>query len=203
MGNEVKGTLHTGKERHTGRILLETSELIFRGADYRQKVTFSKMIEVQANDGQLRVKTRDSVFIFEIGAAAEKWREKILHPKTRVEKLGLKAGVRVRLLGQFETDFLKELRTSKADIVQANGSADADHSFFAADTKGSLSAIAKFANKMKGAETLWIVYPKDKKEITENDVISAGRKARLKDVKVVGFSATHTALKFVLPLEKR
>src|SRR5881394_1302101 len=150
MGNEVRGTVHTGKACHAGKILLETSELIFRGADYRQKVTFSEMIDVEANDGQLRVKTRDSVFIFEIGAAAEKWREKILHPKTRVEKLGLKAGVRVRLLGQFETDFLKELRTRKADIIQANGSADTDHTFFAADAKSSLSAIAKFANKMKG-----------------------------------------------------
>jgi len=47
------------------------------------------------------------------------------------------------------------------------------------------------------------VYEKGKKELTENDVIAAGRKAGLKDVKVVGFSSTHTALKFVLPLEKR
>ena len=78
MGNEVTGTVHTGKARHAGRILLETSELIFRGADYRQKVKFSEMIDVQANDGELRIKTSDGVFIFEIGAAAEKWREKIL-----------------------------------------------------------------------------------------------------------------------------
>jgi hypothetical protein len=56
---------------------------------------------------------------------------------------------------------------------------------------------------MKNAQALWVVYPKGKKDITEIDVISAGRKAGLKDVKVVGFSATHTALKFVLPIEKR
>jgi hypothetical protein len=50
---------------------------------------------------------------------------------------------------------------------------------------------------------LWIVYPKGQKSITENDVIAAGRKTGLKDVKVVGFSATHTALKFVIPLDTR
>jgi hypothetical protein len=50
---------------------------------------------------------------------------------------------------------------------------------------------------------LWIGYPKGQKQITENDVIAAGRKAGLKDVKVVGFSPTHTALKFVIPVEKR
>jgi hypothetical protein len=33
--------------------------------------------------------------------------------------------------------------------------------------------------------------------------LAAGRKCGLKDVKVVGFSSTHTALKFVIPLSKR
>jgi hypothetical protein len=56
---------------------------------------------------------------------------------------------------------------------------------------------------VKGAAALWIVYPKGQKSITENDVITAGRKTGLKDVKVVGFSSTHTALKFVIPLDKR
>jgi len=48
-----------------------------------------------------------------------------------------------------------------------------------------------------------VIYPKGMKQITEVDVISAGRATGLKDVKVVGFSATHTALKFVIPVEKR
>ena len=56
---------------------------------------------------------------------------------------------------------------------------------------------------MRGATALWVVYPKGKKEITENEVLAAGRKAGLKDVKVVGFSPTHTALKFVIPLDRR
>jgi hypothetical protein len=56
---------------------------------------------------------------------------------------------------------------------------------------------------MKGSAALWVVYPKGQKSITETDVIGAGRKVGLKDVKVVGFSTTHTALKFVFPVEKR
>jgi len=50
---------------------------------------------------------------------------------------------------------------------------------------------------------MWIVYPKGQKHITEEDVLGAGRKAGLVDVKVVGFSATHTALKFVVPVSSR
>jgi hypothetical protein len=63
--------------------------------------------------------------------------------------------------------------------------------------------VAKIGKSVKGAAGLWLVYPKGKKEVTEKDVIGAGRKTGLKDVKVVGFSPTHTALKFILPLAKR
>ncbi len=56
---------------------------------------------------------------------------------------------------------------------------------------------------MKGAAALWVVYRKGQEHITENDVLAAGRKCGLKDVKVVGFSSAHTALKFVIPLSRR
>src|SRR6266849_4483476 len=48
-----------------------------------------------------------------------------------------------------------------------------------------------------------IVHPKGQKTITESTVRTAGLKAGLTDIKVVGFSATHTALKFVIPKAKR
>jgi hypothetical protein len=203
MGTEVRGNVRVGKVRYEGKILLETSEIIFRGAEYRSKIGFDEMKSVMAANGELRVETKYGVLVFAVGSAAEKWREKILHPKTRAQKLGVKVGTQVRLAGKFDADFVKELKDSKAEILQAGGSGAAETTFFAADRTSFLATVAKHAKKMKGAEVLWVVYPKGKKEITENDVLSAGRTAGLKDVKVVGFSATHTALKFVLPAEKR
>ena len=203
MGNEVKGAVRAGKERHEGKVLLETNEIIFRGPDYRLKIAFGEIRGVDAANGELRVQNKDGVRIFEVGPAAEKWREKILHPKTRAQKLGVKTGTLVRLVGEFDLDFVKELKVSKVKIVQANGSGVFENTFFAVDARNSLAALTKCARKIKGAEALWVVYPKGKKEITENDVLSTGRKAGLKDIKVVGFSSTHTALKFVLPVEKR
>jgi hypothetical protein len=203
VGNELKGAVRTGKERHEGKILLETSELIFRGTDCRLKIAFAEMLGVKAADGELRIATKDGTLTFEVGTAAERWREKILHPKTRAEKLGVKQGTRVRLLGEFEPDFVKELRAAKTEIIQTGTSADVANIFFAASSKSALAAIEKFARKMKGAEALWTVYPKGGKDITETDVMAAGRKAGLKDVKVVGLSSTHTALKFVIPVDKR
>jgi hypothetical protein len=200
MGNELQGAVQIGKERHEGKIILETSELIFRGADFRVKLAFTEMKKVLADAGILSIRTEKGVFAFEVGTVAAKWREKILHPKTRAEKLGLKANTEVRLVGAFETGFLQEVKYAK---VQAGVVAAPQNTFIAIATKSDLKEIAKHAKKISGSDALWVVYPKGKKDLTENDVIAAGRKAGLKDLKVVGFSAINTALKFVLPLEKR
>ena len=114
---ELQGAVRIGKERHKGKILLETSELIFRGTDYRLKITFGEMRDVQAKNGELHIATKDGVSVFEVGTHAEKWRDKILHPKSRTEKLGVKAGTTVSLLGEFEADFVKELRAAKVQIT--------------------------------------------------------------------------------------
>ena len=203
MGSESKCVLRLKGKRYEGKALLETNELIFRGAECRVKIAFAEMRSVTAAGGELRVRTKSDAAVFEVGAVAEKWREKILHPKTRIEKLGVKRGVCVALLGAVEEAFARELRKSKAEVANGNADSDAALLFLPVEEKRGLSEIVKAAKKLKGAAGLWVIYPKGKKEITEVDVISAGRATGLKDVKVVGFSATHTALKFVIPVENR
>lgn len=202
MGSELKCTVRFGKETCEGKALLETSEVLFRGA-FRLKIPFASIKSAKAMDGELHLQTANGLAVFEIGSAAEKWREKILHPKTRIEKIGLKPGAKVSLLGNFEADFLDEMKTLAGSVARDKVAVDSEAIFFAADSQKELASIAKIAKSLKGATALWIVYPKGQKTITENGVIAAGRTTGLKDVKVVGFSATHTALKFVLPLGKR
>jgi hypothetical protein len=202
MGNELKCRAQFGKEVSEGKALLETSEVLFRG-EFRLKIPFASIKSVRAVDGELRLQTADGLTVFEIGPAAEKWREKILHPKTRIEKMGLKPGAKVSLLGKFEADFFDELKSFDAAVTKDKVPVEVDAVFFAADSSKELPSVAKIAKSLKGATAFWMVYPKGQKSITENDVIAAGRKTGLKDVKVVGFSSTHTALKFVIPLDKR
>ena len=202
MGKEVKCTVRFGKEVSEGKALLETSEVLFRGG-FRLKLPFASIKSVKAVDGELRLQTADGLAVFELGPAAEKWREKILHPKSRIEKLGIKPGAKVALLGGFDANLDNELNELKTAVTKDRVADDADAVFLAADSLKELSSVAKIAKSLKGATALWIVYPKGQKSITENDVIATGRKTGLKDVKVVGFSSTHTALKFVIPLDKR
>jgi hypothetical protein len=202
VGSELKCTARFGKETSEGKALLETSEVLFRGA-FRLKIPFASIKSAKAVDGELHLQTANGLAVFEIGPLAEKWREKILHPKTRIEKIGLKAGAKVSLVGDFDLDFVDELKTLPASVTRDKVAVGSDIIFFAANSLKTLSIVAKIAKSMKGAMALWIVYPKGQKTIKENDVIAAGRKTGLKDVKVVGFSTTHTALKFVVLLERR
>jgi hypothetical protein len=58
---------------------------------------------------------------------------------------------------------------------------------------------------LKPDGALWIVRPKGRPEISESAVMQAGKAAGLVDVKVkvVRFSATHAAEKFVMSIKDR
>jgi hypothetical protein len=202
MGQEVVCTVRSGGKSVRGKALLETAEILFRGEE-RRKIPFSAIRGLEAKDGELRLKTDDGLVVFELGARAEKWREKIANPKSVVEKLGVKAGEPVAAFGKLDGEFLKKLKEQKSAVAPGKILDGVGWIFFGVQTRDGLGEVKKIAGKMKGSAALWVVYPKGQKSITEMDVIGAGREAGLKDVKVVGFSATHTALKFVIPVEKR
>ncbi len=202
MGNELKCNVRFGKQESLGKALLETNEILFRG-DFRLKIPFSTIKSARAVDGELRLHTAQGLAVFQIGGAAEKWCEKILHPKSRIEKLGVKPGEKISLFGNFDPGFLREVDGLTKSVIKNKAATDSDCIFLAADLKEDLGALSKLAKSLQGAAALWVVYPKGMKPITENDVLAAGRKCGLKDVKVVGFSPTHTALKFVIPLSGR
>ena len=202
MGSEANCKVRFGNQESGGRALLEASEILFRG-DFRLKIPFSTIKSAKAVEGELRLQIAQGLAVFQLGTAAEKWCHKILHPKPRIEKLGVKPGANVSLAGSFEPEFLAEISKLTKSVSKGKVAIDTECIFFAADSKVDLGALPKISKSIKGAAVLWIVYPKGQKHITENDVLAAGRKTGLKDVKVVGFSTTHTALKFVIPLDNR
>lgn len=205
MGQEAACTAEFAGKRAQGKALLETSEILFRPAsgDFRLRIPFARIQTARAMDGKLCLKTPQGEAVFDLGAAAEKWLEKIKNPKSRLDKLGVKPGASAALLGSFDSDFPDELRCRISAISSGKTTTSCDLIFLAVESAKDLSRVTPLAKSMKGAAALWIVYPKGQKHITESGVLAAGRKAGLKDVKVVAFSPTHTALKFVIPLECR
>src|ERR1700735_2670585 len=198
MGQEVACTAKYGGKQSHGVALLETDFLLFRG-DVRVKIPFAAMQSIQPADGWLTIASSEGSLALNLGPRAEKWARKILHPPSRLDKLGVKPGMRVQMTGARHADLQSEIERSGVTISRTS----AELIFFGAERTPELDRIAKLAAAIPPDGAIWIIYPKGVRDITENDVIAAIRAAGLKDVKVASFSATHTALKAVIPVAQR
>jgi hypothetical protein len=201
MGLEARCRARLGDQVSEGKALLETDALVFRG-DFRLSIPLKDMEAVKAEDGCLTVAHAGGSVLFELGPAADKWAHKILHPPQRSDKLGVKPGMRISLVGIGDEEFREELAARAAD-VSARARKNSDLIFVAAETRAALKKVAGLSASVKPNGAVWVVFPKGVTRVTEAEVLTNGRAAGLTDVKVVRFSPTHTALKFVIPVDRR
>ena len=202
MGRELPCRAIVGGKWIEGKALLETTEMVFR-SDTRLKIPLAQVTSVEARKGQLHLKWTDQVAIFELGEQAEKWAHMILHPKSTAEKLGIKAGLTVSAINMPADTTMSDARKTAAAFSGNKPASNSDMIFFGAATASELRDLRKLLPALSPRGALWVVYPKGQKAITEMQVLEAGRAAGLYDVKVVSYSTTHTALKFVRPKADR
>jgi hypothetical protein len=203
MGNEATVTARFKGQTASGTARLETEVLQFRGGELRLSIPFKQMSTVGARAGTLTVKFPGGTASFELGAAAPKWAEKILHPPSRLQKIGVKPEWRVSAVGVDDTAFLAELERAVSGLSIGRIVKGCDAIFFGVTREAELARLDKMKGSLKQNGALWIIRPKGRPEISERATMAAGKAAGLVDVKVVGFSATHTAEKFVIPIAKR
>jgi hypothetical protein len=202
MGQEAACEARFGGQVSTGKALLETDALIFRGA-FRLSIPLGSIQTAEAADGLLRVTSPEGMAVFELGVQAEKWAHKICNPRTLADKLDVKPGIRVSLCGVFDAGFRDRLGARTSDIRDGKAAKDSDLIFLQATGVKDLAKLTPLQSSLKRNGAIWVVYPKGQKDISESDVLNAGRQAGLVDTKIARFSDTHTAHKFVIPLARR
>jgi hypothetical protein len=119
-----------------------------------------------------------------------------------MEKLGVKPGARVSLLGLDDDGFMSDLVLAGADVSRRRRK-DSDLLFVRIESRADLGRLETLEPFMARNGASWAVFPKGRKDLREVEVIGAGVDAGLVDNKVVRFSDTHTALRFVIPLARR
>jgi hypothetical protein len=124
------------------------------------------------------------------------------YPRSRIDKLGVKPGHRVTVLGVADPDFLAELQERGADI-STRTRANSDIIFVAMSSRDDLPRLEALRRSIKPEGAVWVIWPKGRKEFREDDVRNYGPRAELVDVKVMAFSETLSGLKMVVPLKKR
>ena len=201
MGAEVLCTVHYQRRTSEGRALLESEALLFRGG-FRLTIPLATVRSVEGSRGRLVVTFPGGVATFELGPRAERWAQNIRAPKRLVDKLGVKANSRVVVLGVENAEFWAQLDVVRAVVAKGKLRRGSDVIFLGAKTARDLRRLQHLQEYLRPGGAIWVVAPRGA-EPSERKVLTAGRSAGLVDTKVVRFSDTHTAHKFMIPLARR
>ena len=205
MGYDAECDVRLDGQTVSAKAVLEQKDLVLRGP-LRLSIPLARISEATASDGWLRVRFDGRIAEISLGPAAQKWAQRITNPPSRLAKLGVKEGIRILVLGGVEEAFVKELQAAGATVLRRMGRGTTpafDVIFLAVERRESLDQLEELATKIVSAGAIWTLRPKGQRAITEADTMAAGKRAGLVDVKVVSFSDTLTAEKFVIPVAKR
>jgi hypothetical protein len=119
-----------------------------------------------------------------------------------LDKLGVKAGMRVTLVAFEDAAFAAALAERGASVV--GQSPGLDLVFYMARQPAELHRIHELRPLIHDAGAIWVLREKGAgRAVREIDVIDAGRLFDLVDNKIASFSDTLAAMRLVVPLHHR
>ena len=124
--------------------------------------------------------------------------------KPLLDRLGVKPGMRIAVLGMDDAEFMKQLRGRVAGIVLGKPRHKCDMVFVGANDARDLERINEAKGWIEPDGAVWVIRPKGGRgSIGEMDVMNAGLATGLVDNKIASFSDTHSAMRFVFRLRDR
>lgn len=205
MGLQARCQARLGGKWQEVVVQLEEKELVFKGG-LRVRAPLARVQRVRADDGVLSFRVDGDEVALRLGSAAGKWAERILHPPSRLDKLGVKDGLKVAVLGLDDAEFLKELRARGAAVTSGRAGRGSDIVFLACRTRADLRRLPALARSITPEGAIWVLWPKGGKtdhDMREQDVRDVMDGPGLVDVKVVAFSETLSGLKLMIRRERR
>jgi hypothetical protein len=119
-----------------------------------------------------------------------------------LDKLGVKAGMRVALVAFRDAAFEAGLAERGASVVDL--SPGLDMVFYRVDRPADLHGIAELRPLIHDGGAIWVLRVKGAaRTVRDVDVIDAGRAFDLIDNKIASFSDTLAAMRLVVPLDQR
>jgi hypothetical protein len=193
-----------GRASSAGKARLEETDLVFRGdGEFRFKVAIKDLQRVDARGGALYLEWAEGKAVLDLGEQAARWAEKIRNPPSLLDKLGVKPGQRVSVVGIEDRRFLDDLAARVDDLTRGRAKPGSDLVLVAMSDRADLPRLLKLREAIKATGAIWVVWPKGRKEFREDDVRDFGKTAGLVDVKVARFSDTLSALKMMIPRAQR
>ena len=192
MGKDAQTTGSFAEGQEAGRLQYEGVKLVFRG-EQRRAWDAEALKGVRAEGFDLVLADGARFALGEKQAAS--WADAIANPKGRLDKIGVKAGMRAAVIGVADKTFTAEL--AERGAVPVAELSELDLLFYAADGAEELAKVEGLVPALAETGAIWIVSKKGKAAtIKDVDVLAAARAVGLADSKVVAFSPTLTALRF-------
>jgi len=128
----------------------------------------------------------------------------VVSTRPLLDKLGVKPGMRVAVVGLNEPAFLKLLRERTSDVVIGKPRGRCDIVFLGAAEKRDLARLKVAKSWIEPNGAVWAVRPKGGRAgVKEMELMGAGLAAGLVDNKIASFSDTQSAMRFVFRLRDR
>jgi hypothetical protein len=192
MGREATCHCKWGREEGDCKVLLEGRELILRSG-IRRRVSLSAMSSIVARGSNLVFTVGQDQVELRLGVeAAQRWAKAIQTPPPSLAgKLGISRTTRLSVVGNIESDELKE---ALAEAAPASGK-EVDLVLLCVNSQ---SELQQYLAAKTYTSPLWIVYPKGaNSEVKESSLRDLLRSRGFVDTKVASVSARLTALRFV------
>jgi hypothetical protein len=122
----------------------------------------------------------------------------------RLDKLGIRPGMRVALVDLDDAAFEGELRERTHDVTSGDPLPGTAVILLAADSHEALGRLPALRERLVPNGAIWVVSHKGRlATIRDLDVMAAAKAAGLVDNKVASFDETRTSLRLVIPVALR
>jgi hypothetical protein len=221
-----------GDLRGRGTLSLDDDQLEFAGT-FCLSLQLSEITAVRVHRGRLELVWPRGHAAFDLGRAAQDWAEALGTRRSLLDRLSVKPGAVVLVAGVDDFEFRRQLRERASAVLDWNqalatfahprgvrgggrhGAPDAageaappttpgaDVIFLGLRQPADLQLLQRAEPLVARDGAVWAIHPRGDEQLGHAEVLAAGRAAGLLDVKVVRFSDSLTAHRFVVPPARR
>jgi hypothetical protein len=151
---------------------------------------FGHFVHIRWGEGEARLDMGDH-------RRASRYAHKMEMAPSPLEALGAKRGDVVAVMGLPESWLYRLLRARKLTPAKAESPGPLDMLVVGVADRRSLAHLSSVRRHVRKDGALWIVYPRDDREIDPEEILAAGRALDCRDVMELQVSPQQSALKFL------
>ncbi|MBK8101606.1 MAG: DUF3052 family protein [Planctomycetes bacterium] len=196
MGLEKDTTVFVDGRSHVCNVHLEPAAIVCRG-DLKRQFALTALRDLAVAGARLSFAIGKERVEIELGKAAATWLDRIRNPRSRVQKLGVAAGMKVCVLGKADAEAIAEVAAVLNESPKMRLAVGTDIVLLFCAEPEDLTRLGAVEPKLADKGAVWVLWPKGRKDFAHEHVVAAGKSAGLSITKSMGFSEVLTGLRLV------